>query len=265
MNASQRIEIDGLAVGFQVAGDPAAASLLLLHGFPMDRRLWSKAIAPLAETFHTYAVDLPGFGESALLGETQSMETLANWVARFIDVAEVPEPVALCGLSMGGYIALEFAARHGHRLSRLILCDTKSDRDTDDARAARLQLADSVATTGLEPVAETMLPRLLAPATFENCPEVVAELRQMILGCDPRAVAAVSRGMAGRRDTGEVVSSLEVPLLAIVGESDALTPPELMQQLAERAPQGRLVTIPAAGHVCPLEQPRDLAAAITAG
>lgn len=264
MNVSQRIEIDGHPASYRVAGDPSAGSLLLLHGFPMDSRLWSKTLAPLAETFHTYAIDLPGFGQSALIAETQSMDMLADWVARFIAVAEVPEPVALCGLSMGGYIALEFASRHGGRLSRLILCDTKSDRDTDDARAARLQLADSVTTTGLEPVAETMLPRLFAPATLEKRPEVVEELRQMILDCDPRAVAAVSRGMAGRRDTGEVVAALQVPLLGIVGAADALTPPELMQKLVERAPQGRLVTIADAGHACPLEQPRELAAAIAA-
>lgn len=264
MNAPQTIDVDGLPASFQAAGDPSSPSLLLLHGFPIDRRMWTPSLTALAQTFHTYAIDLPGFGHSALIAETESMVMLADWLARFIDTAQVTGPVAVCGLSMGGYIALEFAARHSERLSRLILCDTKAEPDSADARAARLQLADSVAETGMEPVAETMLPRLLAPATWDETPSVAAELRQMIVDCDPRGVAAASRGMADRRDTSEVVAALEVPLLGIVGEADCLSPPEQMQKLVDRTSGGRLVTIPRAGHMCPLEQPLAFAAAVTA-
>lgn len=262
MNAPEVIDIDDRPVGFHRAGGPSAPSLLLLHGFPMDRRLWTPALGAISETYQTYAIDLPGFGDSALVAETQSMEMLADWLARFIDTVEVPEPLAVCGLSMGGYIALEFAARHAARMSRLILCDTKAEPDTEDARVARFQLADSVAATGLEPIAEMMLPKLLAPATFDRAPALVAELRQMIKDCDPAAVAAVARGMAARRDTTDVVTALRVPLLGVVGEADGLSPPEQMQRLVARASRGRLATIPDAGHLCPLEQPLAFAAAI---
>lgn len=263
MHAFQQVDVDGRVAGFQVAGEPTSPPLLLLHGFPLDHRMWSAALAPLSPTFRTYAIDLPGFGGSTLLAETQPMTLLADWLARFIDVAELPEPLAVCGLSMGGYIALEFAARHPGRLSRLILCDTKAEPDSEEARAARLQMAESVGTKGMAPVAEMMLPKLVAPATFDETPAVTAELRQMIVDCDPLAVAAVARGMANRRDTTDVVATLQVPLLCVVGEADSLTPPEQMQTLVDRARHGRLAIIPRAGHLCPLEQPLAFAAAIS--
>lgn len=262
MNAPHTIAVDDLSVGFQTAGRSDAPRLLLLHGFPMDRRMWTPAIALLVEEFHVYAIDLPGFGDSARIAETQTMAGMADWLARFMEAAAIAPPVILCGLSMGGYIALEFAARHPERFSHLVLCDTKTAADSDEARATRIALADSVAETGMRRIAESMLPKLVAPQSLSRGGEVISALREMILGCDPASVAAVSRGMAARRDTTEVVAGLQVPLLSIVGESDSLTSPELMKEFTDVARQGRLVTIPEAGHVCPLEQPQAFAAAV---
>lgn len=262
LNELRTVAVDGLSVSYQAAGRADAARLVLLHGFPLDRRMWAAALDRLGEGFQVYAIDLPGFGGSARIAETQTMPMMADWLARVLDAAEIASPIVLCGLSMGGYIALEFAARHPERLSHLVLCDTKTATDAEDARAARIALADSVAEIGMQPLADMMMPNLVAPATLAGNGEVVGALREMILASDSASVAAVSRGMAARRDTTDVVAGLRIPLLSIVGESDSLSSPQLMRQFTDLASDGRLVIIPEAGHVCPMEQPQAFAEAV---
>ncbi|WP_164100591.1 alpha/beta fold hydrolase [Candidatus Laterigemmans baculatus] len=262
MTEPRTIAVDSLEVSFQIAGRADAPRLVLLHGFPLDRRMWTPALDRLGEQFHVYAFDLPGFGGSARIADSETMPMLADWLARVLPAAEIDSPIILCGLSMGGYIALEFAARHREWLSHLVLCDTKTAADTEEARAGRLALADSVGETGMEPVAATMLEKLVAPETLADNRPLVASVQKMMLDSDPASVAAVSRGMAARRDTSDVVAGLTIPLLSIVGESDSLTSPGMMDEFTRRARNGRLVVIPAAGHLSPMEQPKAFAAAV---
>ncbi len=98
--------------------------LLLVHGFPLDHQMWRGQIDELAEDFRVIAPDLRGFGASDATEGTVTMQQFADDLANLLDQLSVQQPVRLCGLSMGGYIAWQFWRRHGDRLSHLILCDT---------------------------------------------------------------------------------------------------------------------------------------------
>jgi pimeloyl-ACP methyl ester carboxylesterase len=239
---------------------PAATSgagtpLVLLHAFPLDGRMWATQVEALAGTYQVIVPDLRGFGaarEQAV--EEAGMDLLADDVARLLDDRGL-DRVILGGLSLGGYVALAFARRHADRLSGLVLLDTKAAADGDEARNARLEMAERVLAEGSGFVPEAMLPRLLGQTSLEQRPEVVERVTALILEQDPRAIAGAQRGMAARTATADVLASIVVPTLVITGEEDTVTGPEVGRELAAGIPGARFVLVEEAGHLVNLEQP----------
>lgn len=255
MNEQKR-EVDGQAVTASIwAGPPSKATLVLLHGFPMDRHLWDAVGEKLAGSRPIVAIDLPGFGGSGSDDSVLGMPETADWLTRALDAYNIDTPVILAGLSMGGYIAMEFAARHCERLERLVLCSTKAESDGDAARKARIEMAEAVDHIGIEAIAETMLAKVLARSTRKSRPSVVQRLREMIENVAPSSVAAAQRGMAARRSMLERLPQWELRIDCIAGEEDSLTGPEVMQRIVDAASDAALHRIPHAGHVPPLEDP----------
>lgn len=255
-----RYAVGEVALNVTVAG--SGPPLLLVHGFPLDHQMWQAQIEGLADEYQVIAPDLRGFGRSDVTGGTVSMSQMADDLAALVDVLQVPQRVTLAGLSMGGYVAWQFALRHRSRLSRLILCDTRAQADTPEAAAARLSLAQRVLAEGAAVVAEALLPKLFAPATYTRKPELVAATREVILRTHPEGIAAALRGMAQRPDVRPLLGQIDVPALVLGGEEDAISPPEEMRQIAAALPQGTWVPIPQAGHMVPCEQPQVVNEAI---
>src|SRR6266508_3706610 len=200
--------------------------VVLLHAFPLDSRMWLPQVEALGG-YQAIVPDLRGFGaarEAAV--EVTSMDLLADDIAELLDEREL-ERAVLCGLSMGGYVALAFARRHPERLGGLVLCDTRAGADSDDARAARLAMAERVLAEG---VTETILDQ------------------------DPRGVAAAQRGMAERPDATAVLGQISVPTLVITGMEDELIAPDESVQMAAEIRDARLIQVPDAGHLVNLEQ-----------
>src|SRR5438128_2343499 len=121
--------------------------LVLLHAFPFDSSMWKPQIDVLVSTHRVLAPDLPGFGHSPLV-PGWTIDSAADFVDDWLDEIGVKEPVALAGLSMGGYIALAFARRHASRLSKLILADTKAEADDAAAKASRATMIALAKTQG---------------------------------------------------------------------------------------------------------------------
>src|SRR5438045_475704 len=106
-----------------------APTLLLVHGFPLDHTLWDPQVESLRDVARVLAPDLPGFGTSAAPRTTMTMDDYADGLAATID-----EPCVICGLSMGGYVALAFLAKHPDKVRGLILCNTRAGADDEKAR-----------------------------------------------------------------------------------------------------------------------------------
>ena len=239
---------------------PAATSgagtpLVLLHAFPLDGRMWAPQVEALAGTYQVIVPDLRGFGaarEQAV--EEAGMDLLADDVARLLDDRGL-DRVVLGGLSLGGYVALAFMGRHPERVSGLVLLDTKATADGDQARDARLEMAERVLAEGNGFVPEAMLPRLLGQTSLEHRPELVEKVAAMIREQDPKAIAGAQRGMAARAATTGLLGSIAVPTLVITGEEDAVTGPEVGRDLAAGIPGARFLLVEEAGHLSNLEQP----------
>jgi 3-oxoadipate enol-lactonase len=239
--------------------------LLLVHGFPLDSTMWREQVSELSKTFRVLVPDLRGFGQSSPVSGDDAVVTMAHFaddLAAMLSAMGIAGPVALCGLSMGGYVAFQFAARHADKLGRLILCDTKAAADTKEAGENRHKLAAKVLSEGSQAAADAMLPKLFSKRAIEAQAPYVEEMRQVILRTQPRTIAAALRGMAAREDFTAQLETIDVPTLVLCGAEDVITPPAEMRPIAAAIGGAEYCEVPAAGHMSPLEDPRTVNQAI---
>ncbi|MBI4771358.1 MAG: alpha/beta fold hydrolase, partial [Chloroflexi bacterium] len=185
-------------------------ALLFIHGYPLDRTMWQPQMAGLRAHARCVAPDLRGFGASDPPEETSSMEAFATDVVALMDTLGINRAV-LCGLSMGGYVALAFAEHWPDRLAGLILANTRAGADSEAGRAARREAVGVAQAQGAGAIAEGLLPKLLAEKTRAEQPEVVAQVRGMMARQPVPGLVAALRGMAARPDRGGLLPWITCP------------------------------------------------------
>ena len=249
------------SVSLDVLDEGRGEPLLLVHGFPLDHMMWRGQVSELSQGFRVLAPDLRGFGGSSPLAVDEAVLTMAQFaddLAALLKSLQVREPVNFCGLSMGGYVAFQFAVRYPERLRRLILCDTKAAADTKEAAENRHKLAAKVLAKGSQVAAEAMLPKLFSKRAIESPAPCVEETRQTILRTRPQTIAAALRGMAEREDFTPKLGAIRVPTLVVCGAEDVITPSAEMRTIAAAVPGAEYCEVSAAGHMSPLEDPRTV-------
>lgn len=256
---THRLTVNGVSLAVEIRGEGPA--ILFVHGYPFDRTIWRDQIDAL-EGYRRIAPDLRGMGQSDAPDLGYGMSIYADDLAALLDTLGV-DHVVLCGLSMGGYISFEFLRRWRQRVRALILVDTRAEADGVEARRARDAAAAIAREGGAEAIADAMLPKLLASATTERAPEVVDRVRRIIAATPVAGIAGALASMRDRHDsTGLLPTLAGLPTLVIVGEEDAVTPPDAARRMAAAIPGARLVVIPNAGHVPTVERPGETTGAI---
>lgn len=235
-------------------------SLVMLHGFPLDSRIWGKQVDALSDAFRVIAVDLGGFGKSAS-NEPFTIAQQAEIVHKML-VQIRALPCVLAGLSMGGYVSLSLARQFPAALSGLILVDTKADSDTAEGKVARNKMIESVRSGGSKVIADQMMPRMLAADTIQHRPQVVRELRAIMENCPALTIEHALSAMREREDQTSLLPSIAVPTLIIVGQDDVITPPRVAEVMHRAIPHSQLEIIHGAGHMTPMEQPEQVSQSI---
>jgi len=239
--------------------------VVLLHGFPFDRTMWSHQQSTVGAIYRVIAPDLRGHGTSAAPDGIYTVDEMADDVIETLDGLHLTGPVVFGGLSMGGYLVLSIAARYPDRVKGLMLMNTRAAADSPEAAKAREVLARQVEAEGnAEAVVSTMLPRYFARSTFEHQPHLIARMHHQMARTPARAVAGTLRGLARRPDRTGLLPSITAPTLVLASRDDQLIPFEESEAMARSLPSARLVAIEGAGHVTPLENPKATNAAILA-
>lgn len=220
-------------------------ALILLPGLLCDDRLF----APQRAALGTAAADV----SVPDLTRDESVAAMADRV-----LAAAPERFALAGLSMGGYVALEILRRAPGRVTRLALLDTQARADTDEAKARRRGLMDSAAGDGLEAVTSRLLPLLLHEDRLGDA-DLTGTVRAMADAVGSDAFLRQQRAIMGRPDSRPSLPAIAVPTLVLAGREDAITPPELQQEMAAGIQHATLVLLPRCGHLSTLERPDAVA------
>ncbi|MDZ4659636.1 MAG: alpha/beta hydrolase [Bythopirellula sp.] len=258
------IQLGTIKLAYQDQG--TGPVVVLLHGYPLDSRMWEPQIEALSKSCRVIAPDLRGFGQSSQSSEDAtngvSMSQYAADVAELLAAISVTEPVILCGFSMGGYILWQFLRQFPERVKAIVPCDTRAIADSAEARQGRLKTAGEVMKSGVEPIITAMLPKLLSEATRHSRLDIVAALTAIMNGCSPAAIAASLRGMADRPDVTADLPKITQPALVLVGAEDVISSPDEMRGIAEKLPDAEFVEIPAAGHMTTLENPAAVNAAL---
>lgn len=238
----------------------SSTPILLVHAFPLDSRMWSRQLAALAGSRAVLAPDLRGFGQRASEPGPTSIDQHARDLVDLLDRSRIVR-AAIVGVSMGGYIALALHRIAPDRIAGLMLCDTKAEPDSDQAKSARTARIERIRRDGLGFLPDEMMPVLVAPSASE---EVKLELRRIMLEQRPQGVEAALMAMRDRGDSTSVLSSIRVPTSLVCGEHDALTPPKMMQQMASSIPGAAFSVIEGAGHLPNLEAPQAFGRAVSA-
>jgi 3-oxoadipate enol-lactonase len=239
---------------------PTKLGLLFLHGYPVDSRMWDAQMERFREK---YVVLRPNFADF----QWSTIAELADQIARQIknpdptnveaDSNRWPKRWIVCGLSMGGYVALEFWKRHRDAVAGLVLSNTKATVDDESAKANRRSVIERALNEGSECVTLPMIPKLLAASTIDRQSEKVAELSQMMRAMSSESVRRYQQAMIDRFDFSEELACFNVPTLVLAGSEDGITPAGMMTLMADRIPQSRFRVISGAGHLAPMENPED--------
>lgn len=246
------IDIAGLHVVDEGARE--ALPLVFLHAFPLHSAMWDGQRAALAGQARCIAFDVRGLGPSAPVGHAYMLEHIVDDLFTVLDALQI-ESALLCGLSMGGYVALRAVEREPQRVRGLLLADAQSAADTDAAKLARADGVRMLTRDGVEPFVEAQLKRLLCKQTLEQKPGLVAEVRSMMLAADAEGIASSLVALATRTDVTASLGRIAVPTRVIVGKEDAVTPPAAAQALAAAILGADLHVLEGAGHLANLEAP----------
>lgn len=214
--------------------------------------MWQPNMEALESAAHVLAPDLLAFETAEEVPAVLTMEHLADQLKEQLDAQDIQRTV-LCGLSMGGYVALAFLERWPERVAGLILCNTRSIADTEEAKQGREATALDALTKGSAVIARAMTPKLLSEHTRSTFPELANIVEAMIARQRPEAIAAASRGMALRPDRTAVLRGTDMPTLIITSENDALMPLPTSQSMADASAHSTLVVLPHAGHLSNVE------------
>ncbi len=243
------------------SGTEGGPAVVLVHGYPLDGAMWSGVARLLSRRFRVLKPDLPGRGETA----AESGGTIADY-ADFLEaiLRELPAPVGLAGFSMGGYATLALLARHpeAEHLKAVALVDTRASADDDAGKAKRDEAIATVRSEGgIGAIADAMVPRLLGASSAANR-DLVERVQRIIRRQSPKTVEADLTAMRDRPDRRGELGEIAIPTLVVVGDQDTLTPPSDSDLMARSIPGARLVTIPGAGHLTPMERPGAVATAL---
>ena len=183
------------------------------------------------------------------------MELLADDCLAFLNRLGIIEPVILCGLSMGGYIAFSLYRKYPQRVKGLILAATHAAADSLEAQANRDKAITLAEKEGAEAIARLMLPKMLSSHTYNFRPEMVEFVRSILLSASVPGITGVLAGMRDRPDSTSLLAQVAVPTLLIFGEEDQFVPRLEVETMRDSIKDARLYWIPDAGHLPNLEQP----------
>jgi pimeloyl-ACP methyl ester carboxylesterase len=242
-------------------GPRGAPAVILLHGFPLDHTQWApQARALEAAGVRVIVPDLRGLGRAPPGHGPGSMAAYAGDVLRLAGRAGIGR-FAVAGFSMGGYVAFELLRQAPERVRALALVDTRADADSDEGRKGRAATIAKLRAEGAQVLVEAMLPKLLTPAAP---PALVEQVRATILRTSVEGAVFALEAMAARPDSRALLPALRMPVLVVVGEEDAITPPDASRAMAAAAPGASLVLVKGAAHLSTLERADEVARAMVA-
>lgn len=247
------VETSAGVIGMTLAGE-RPVPILFLHGVGSDKSVWRPQLEHFGRERAAIAIDYPGYGESAFR-DGATRDDFADAAFAALDALEI-FGAHVCGLSLGGVVALAMAASRPDRVRSLILADSFAVHPEGEAIYDRSVAASQSMT--MRALAEARAPTLLGAGASDA---IRGEVIETMAGIDPAAYrhGAAAVWLADQRDRAAAVRA---PTLVLVGDEDRVTPPALSEELAALIPGSRIEVIAGAGHLANIEQPEAFNASV---
>jgi len=249
------ISVSNFHVSYDDMGE-GKIPVLFLHGFPFDKSMWTKQLEFLKSSYRVIAMDIRGFGKSTDEQSEFSMDLFADDVIGLMDALYI-EKAVVCGLSMGGYIALNVQQRFPDRFAAMILCDTQCIADSAAVKEKRLNTILDIEADGVKEFNDGFVKNVFHKDSLTNKKELVKSLSKVVAANSPQIISQGLLVLANRSETCITLAAVKVPTLIICGREDGVTPLTESEKMHKSIKGSILKVIDNAGHVSNLEQPKE--------
>lgn len=237
-------------ISYSLAGDPEAPGLVLLHSLGAGSAMWADQLADLGALRRIVIPDLPGHGGSGARPGDYALEGLCMDVLDVVDASRV-ERFDVCGISLGGQMAIWLAANHPGRVTRLVASNTALRVGTRDLWDERIR---AVQDGGMEGIRESVVARFVTGDLGERRPEAYQLVHDLFGSIDPIGYAGCCAALRDC-DLTEAATRIVCPTLLIGGSEDISTPPDQTEAIRDRVPGSTMTIIEHAAHLSNIDQP----------
>ena len=246
------LTVNEITVSFTDQGPDNAPTIIFIHGFPLNKTMWDKQVELLKTDFRVITYDIRGHGESDAGNDPFSIDLLVSDLIGFMNVLEI-DKASICGLSMGGYIALNAIENYPERFEAMVLCDTNCISDPHEVKEKRMATVENIIKEGVDKYAIASIPNLFAPESLKLKVTEVASVKNMILNTSELVLCSTLLALASRQETCSKLTDINIPVLILVGDKDIITPPAAAKNMHDKIENSTLEVIEHAGHLSNLE------------
>ncbi len=252
----KKVNAGGITISYYDEGKEDAPCVILIHGFPFTKATWENQLDVLKEQYRAIAYDVRGHGTSDSGTESFSIQQFATDLFTFMDALHISRAV-ICGLSMGGYIALNALQQQPDRITALILADTQCGADSEEGKKKRMETIDSIRKNGLTEYTANSIKKLFSEPSLTTKKEEVSFIEETILETGSASICKTLLALAERKETCSTLSQITIPVLILVGKDDQITPIEAAQKMHTLIVHSSLEVVDQAGHLTNLENPES--------
>ncbi len=250
---------NGIQLAYQIDGPVDAPVPVLINSLGTTLKMWEPQMARYSHALRVIRYDCRGHGASEAPVEAYTIEQLGRDLLGLLDALQI-EQAHICGLSLGGMVALWFAANFPERVTRAVFADTAARIGTAESWSTRIA---QVRAGGMGAVGEMVLARFLTERFRRHHPDVALQVRNMIESTNPQGYISACVALRDA-DLHAALHAICVPSLIIVGEEDEATPPAQAQDLHSALKGSELVALREAAHLSNVEQPEAFRSAVLA-
>lgn len=249
------IPINNFHLSYDDVGE-GSTPIICLHGFPFDKTMWENQLDFFKTKYRIIAFDIRGFGKSTDEESHLSIPLFSEDLIAFMDKLNI-EKAIICGLSMGGFIALNAMKSFPDRFEALILCDTQCIADTPEVKEKRYEVIDDISTNGVAAFNEGFIKSVFHKNSLLRKKSMVDKLRNVVFANSENIIKKGLVALAERSETCTSLNKISIPALIICGREDEVTPLVQSESMLSAIQDAKLHVIDDAGHVSNLEQPEE--------
>ena len=258
----EHLRTGGVDLAYAVHGE-GPQSVVLSHGYLLDHRHFDDLIEALAPRFRVIAYDHRDHGQSGRARAPYGVDDLVSDAVRVIEHLDAA-PCHFVGLSTGGFVGMRLALRRPGLVRRLVLMATSAEVEPRRALRRHRMMFAALRLVGTRPLTSRVMATVFSSAFLQDPAQsaTIAQWRARVAAGQPSGYVRFGRAIFARDDILGQLGEIRVPTRVVVGSEDRALPPKLARHIAEAIPGASLVVIPGAGHLCTVEAPGAVRAAV---